>query len=229
MHVLVVEDEPKIAAFIARGLGEEGYAVDAAYDGDEALTRLAVEQYDIIILDLLLPRRNGFEVCRELRRQGIVTPVLMLTARSQVGDRVQGLDSGADDYLLKPFAFEELLARLRALSRRPAQTRPTVLQVADLTLDPARREVRRGGRLITLATKEYSVLELLLRHAGQTLSRAQIASHVWSYDFFSESNLVDVYIRSLRRKLDDDFEPKLLHTVRGFGYLLSERESDVAT
>ncbi|PZS04576.1 MAG: DNA-binding response regulator [Candidatus Chloroheliales bacterium] len=225
MHVLVVEDEPKIAAFIQRGLTEEGYAVDIAADGVIALERLKVEKYDFIVLDILLPRLNGVQVCRELRRLGVHTPVLMLTARDGVDERVAGLDSGADDYLVKPFAFKELLARLRALSRRPPTAAATTLSVADLSLDPATHQVRRGMKRIELTAKEYAVLELLLRHQGQTLSREQIANHVWSYDFYSESNLVDVYIRSLRRKLDEGFHPRLLHTVRGFGYRLAEVEA----
>jgi len=225
MHVLVVEDEPKIAAFIQRGLTEEGYAVDIAADGVIALERLKVEKYDFIVLDILLPRLTGLEVCRELRRRGIHTPVLMLTARDGVDERVAGLDSGADDYLVKPFAFKELLARLRALSRRPPTAAAITLSVADLSLDPATHQVRRGMKRIELTAKEYAVLELLLRHQGQTLSREQIANHVWSYDFYSESNLVDVYIRSLRRKVDEGFQPRLLHTVRGFGYRLAEVEA----
>ncbi len=229
MHVLVVEDEPKIAAFIGRGLVEEGYAVDLAADGEQALLRVTAEGYDFIVLDILLPKRDGLSVCRELRRQGIHTPVLLLTARDSVDDRVRGLDSGADDYLVKPFAFRELLARLRALSRRPPLAHDPVMRVADLTLNSASHEVWRGGQRIELTAKEYSVLELLLRHHGQALTRNQIAEHVWNYDFYSQSNLVDVYIRSLRRKLDDNFQPKLLHTLRGVGYRLSEGEGDATT
>jgi heavy metal response regulator len=221
MRVLVVEDEPNIAAFLDRGLSEEGYAVDAVHNGNDALDWAAAAEYDAIVLDVLLPGRDGFAVCRELRARGVKTPVLMLTARDAVDDRVTGLDSGADDYLVKPFAFKELLARLRALTRRPIETRSAELRVADLTLDTLARTAQRGERRIELTAKEYSLLEYLMRHPGRVLSRTQIAEHVWNFDFLSESNVVDVYIRYLRRKIDDGFERKLIKTVRGAGYLIS--------
>ncbi|MDQ2809352.1 MAG: response regulator transcription factor [Chloroflexota bacterium] len=226
MRILVVEDEPKIAAFIQRGLEEEQYVVDVVEDGETAVAWASVTPYDLLVLDILLPLRDGLSVCRELRRRGIRTPVLMLTAKDTVDDRVAGLDSGADDYLVKPFAFKELLARLRALARRtPALTGP-VLSLADLQLDTVRHQATRAGRPIELTAKEYALLELLLRHPHQVLSRTLIAEHVWSYDFYSQSNVVDVYIRNLRRKLDDGYTPKLIHTVRGVGYKLTEESED---
>jgi heavy metal response regulator len=220
MRILVVEDEAAIAAFLRQGLTEAGYAVDLASDGAEALHWVAIAEYDLILLDVLLPALDGLTVCQELRRAGVQTPVLMLTARDAIEDRVSGLDSGADDYLVKPFAFAELLARIRALLRREPVLKGPVLQVADLTLDTRSREVRRGDRLIALTTKEYSLLEFLMRHPNQTLTRAAIAEHVWNYDFDNLTNVIDVHIFALRRKLDDGHEPRLLHTVRGVGYRL---------
>ena len=221
MRLLIVEDEPNIAAFLDRGLSEEGYAVDVVHNGNDALDWAASAEYDAIVLDVLLPGRDGFAVCRELRARGVKTPVLMLTARDAVDDRVTGLDSGADDYLVKPFAFKELLARMRALTRRPIESRSTQLRVADLTLDTLARTAQRSDRRIELTAKEYSLLEYLMRHPGRVLSRTQIAEHVWDFDFLSESNVVDVYIRYLRRKIDDGFERKLIKTMRGAGYLIS--------
>ncbi len=221
MRLLIVEDEQRIAAFLDRGLKEEGYAVDVVYNGIDALDWAAAAEYDVIVLDVMLPGRDGYGVCRELRARGNRTPVLMLTAKDAVDDRVTGLDSGADDYLVKPFAFKELLARLRALTRRQSETRSTDLRVADLTLDTLTHTAQRGDRRIELTPKEYSLLEFLMRHPGRILSRTQIAEHVWDFDFLSESNVVDVYIRYLRRKIDDGFEPKLIKTVRGAGYLMS--------
>lgn len=222
MRVLVVEDERKIAAYVRRGLEEQSYAVDVAYTGQEALDWAAVVDFDLIVLDVLLPELDGFEVCRILRRQGVQTPILMLTARDTVDDRVTGLDAGADDYLVKPFALRELLARLRALSRRSADVRrTTVLQIGDLTLDTLTHEAQREGQTVDLTTKEYAVLECLMRHPEQVLSRTAIADHAWSYDSFHQSNIVDVYIRNLRRKLDDPFETKLIRTVRGAGYRIT--------
>lgn len=218
LRVLVVEDEPKIASFVKRGLEEEGYAVDVAGDGESALDYAQSAQYDILILDIMLPKRDGVSVCQELRRRGFRAPILMLTARDAVDDRVEGLDAGADDYLVKPFAFKELLARMRALLRRPREVGPTRLQVGDLTLDTATRRAERRGRVIDLTLREYALLEFLMRHKGQVLSRTQIAEHVWNFDFYSESNIVDVYIRYLRLKIDANWEPKLIHTVRGVGY-----------
>jgi heavy metal response regulator len=220
MRILVVEDEEAIAAFLRQGLAEAGYAVDLASDGAEALHWIAIAEYDVIVLDVMLPELDGLAVCQEVRRAGVRTPVLMLTARDAIEDRVTGLDSGADDYLVKPFAFAELLARIRALLRREPALKGTVLQVADLTLDTLSREVRRGDRVITLTTKEYSLLEFLMRHPNQTLTRATIAEHVWNYDFDNLTNVIDVHIFALRRKLDDGHEPRLLHTVRGVGYRL---------
>lgn len=228
MRVLIVEDERTIAAYVKRGLEEQGYAVDAAYDGREALEWLDAAPFDLVVLDVMLPELNGQEVCRELRARGFRMPVLMLTARDTVDDRVNGLDSGADDYLVKPFAIKELLARLRALTRRGADAPKTpLLQVADLTLDTATQRVRRGGNLVELAAKEYAVLECLMRAPGRVLTRTMIAEHVWNYDSFNQSNVVDVYIRNLRRKIDDPCAVKLIHTVRGAGYRLSvEDEGD---
>jgi len=224
MRVLVVEDERKIAAYVKRGLEEQGYAVDAAYTGQEALDWAEVVEFDLILLDILLPELDGVEVCRELRGRGVRTPILMLTARDAIDDRVAGLDAGADDYLVKPFAMRELLARLRALSRRRAGVpKSTVLQVADLELDTLTRRACRGGKAVDLTAKEYAVMECLLRHPEQVLTRTMIAEHVWNYDVFNQSNVVDVYIRNLRRKLDDPFEGKLIQTVRGAGYRISAR------
>jgi len=221
MRVLVVEDEARIADFIRKGLTECGYAVDVASDGQEALVWPAVAEFDIIILDVMLPLLGGMEVCREMRRKGVKTPVLMLTARDAVEDRVRGLDSGADDYLVKPFAFSELLARLRALARRQPQLLGPRLDVGDLTLDTAIRQATRQDRPIPLTTKEYAILEYLMRHPQQVLTRTMISEHVWNYDFDSEANVIDVHIRNLRRKIDDPFASKLIQTVRGAGYRIS--------
>ena len=218
MRILVVEDEQRIAVFIKQGLEEEGYAVDVAYDGEEALDWAAMVDYDLIVLDVLLPKKNGIQTCRDLRAQGNKVPVLMLTARDAVEDRVRGLDSGADDYLVKPFAFQELLARIRALLRRSGEVKTTRLQVGDLLLDTLTHRATRGERAIELTAREYAILEFLMRHAGQVLSRTQIAEHVWNYDFYSTSNVVDVYIRYLRRKVDEGFDVNLIETVRGVGY-----------
>jgi DNA-binding response OmpR family regulator len=226
MRVLLVEDEHKISAYVKRGLEEQGYAVDAAYTGLEALDWAETVNFDLIILDILLPEMDGLSVCRELRKRGSRVPILMLTARDTVDDRVAGLDVGADDYLVKPFALKELLARLRALARRSYESpKETVLQIADLSLDTLTQRVKRGGKPITLASKEFAVLECLMRDPDRVLSRTQIAEHVWNYDVFNQSNVVDVYIRNLRRKIDDPFELKLIHTVRGAGYRISV-ESD---
>ena len=218
MRILVVEDEWRIAAFIKRGLEEERYAVDVARDGEEALDWAAVVDYDLILLDVLLPKRDGIEVCRVLRSQGSQVPILMLTARDAVEDRIRGLDSGADDYLVKPFAFQELLARIRALWRRSGDVKTTRLQVGDLVLDTIAHRADRDGKIIELTAREYALLEFLMRHPGQVLSRTRIAEHVWNYDFYSTSNVVDVYIRYLRRKVDKGFDEKLIKTVRGVGY-----------
>jgi DNA-binding response OmpR family regulator len=221
MRILVVEDEEAIAAFLAEGLGKAGYAVDQASTGAEALYWTSIASYDVIVLDIMLPDMNGRAVCSHLRGQGMQTPVLMLTARDAIEDRVMGLDSGADDYLVKPFAFAELLARIRALLRREPALIGTVLRLADLTLDTITRQVCRGDQPVPLSSKEYSVLEFLMRHPNQALTRAAIAEHVWNYEFDNLSNLVDVYIHTLRRKLDAGQRTKLLHTVWGVGYQLS--------
>jgi DNA-binding response OmpR family regulator len=227
MHVLVVEDERKIATYVKRGLEEQGYAVDVAYTGREALDWVQTIEFDLIVLDILLPEIDGVTVCRTLRERGERFPILMLTARDAVEDRVSGLDAGADDYLVKPFALKELLARLRALSRRSGEApKTTLVQVADLTLDTATHRVQRDGVDIQLTAKEFAILEYLMRHRDHVLSRVTIADHVWSYGTYNQSNVVDVYIRNLRRKIDDAHEMKLIHTVRGVGYQLSDHETE---
>ena len=227
MHVLIVEDERRIAAYVKRGLEEEGYAVDVAYSGREALDWGGGVAFDVIILDLLLPEVDGLTVCRKLRSRGTKTPILMLTARDGVDDRVAGLDAGADDYLVKPFALKELLARLRALTRRTDdQPRTSVLRIADLSLDTLTHRVERDGVRVGLTAKEMAVLECLMREPERVLTRTQIAEHVWNYDVFNHSNVVDVYIRNLRRKLDDGAALRLIHTVRGAGYRLSAEQDD---
>jgi len=225
MRVLVVEDERRIAGFISKGLGEQGYGVDIAYDGEEALHWTDVAEFDVIVLDVMLPVRDGIEVCRTLRERGSRTPILILTARDAIEDRVRGLDSGADDYLVKPFAFAELTARIRALTRREPAAKGTVLRAADLVLDTTTREVSRGGARIDLTTKEYALLEYLTRHPNQVLTRSMIAEHVWSYEFDNATNVIDVHIRNLRRKIDDPFPTKLIHTVRGAGYRIFSHQS----
>ncbi|MGH2459973.1 MAG: response regulator transcription factor [Chloroflexota bacterium] len=220
MRVLIVEDEHKLASVLRRGLREHGYAVDVAFDGEEGLALAEVESYDLLVLDVLLPTCDGFEICRRLRHQHNEVPILMLTARDGLDDRVRGLDSGADDYLTKPFAFRELLARLRALLRRGGRSKNPVLRVADLEIDTVSHEVRRAGQPIALTSKEYSILEYFARHPNRVLTRTQIAEHIWNYDFVAMSNVVDVYVGYLRRKLGDDREPRLLRTIRGTGYQL---------
>ena len=224
--MLLVEDEATIADFIRKGLSERGYAVDLARDGEEALDWAGAAAFDLIVLDVLLPVRDGVAVCRELRRRGVRTPVLMLTARDAVEDRVRGLDSGADDYLAKPFAFSELLARLRALTRRPPALLGTLLQLGDLALDTTTHQACRAGRSIPLTTKEYALLEYLLRHPHQILTRTMIAERVWDYDFENATNVIDVHVRNLRRKIDDPCPVKLIQTVRGTGYRLSDRAAE---
>ena len=220
MRILVAEDERKLAGILKGSLEEQGYAIDVAHDGEGALGLAELEPYDLLVLDVMLPGLDGFTVCRRLRARGRQMPILMLTARDTVDDRVAGLDSGADDYLVKPFAFRELLARVRALVRRPGQAKAPVLRVADLEVDTVTREVRRAGRRVALTSKEYGVLECFVRNPNRVLSRDQIAAHVWDYDFVAMSNVVDVYVRYLRRKLRDEGEPRLLRTVRGAGYQL---------
>ncbi len=220
MRILVVEDERKVASFIKKGLEEEGYAVDLAGDGREGLTLALDAVHDLIVLDINLPSLDGLGVLEELRQARVKTPVLLLTVRATIEDKVLGLDTGADDYLTKPFSFQELLARVRALMRRRARPEAALLQVADLTLDPARRQVHRDGVRIDLTTKEFALLDFLMRHPGRVLTRTMIAEHVWDYDFDTMTNIIDVYVNHLRKKVDTDRHPKLIHTVRGVGYVL---------
>lgn len=220
MRILVVEDEHKLAEILRRWLEEQGHAVDVAHDGDLGLARAETSSYDLLILDVMLPRLSGIELCRQLRKKGESVPVLMLTARDTVEDRVAGLDGGADDYLVKPFAWPELLARVRALLRRHSPTRDPVLSAGDLELDTVSQQVRRAGTPVAFTSREYAVLEYLLRHPNQVLTRDQIAEHVWGLDFPAASNVIDVYMATLRRKLHDHREPRLLHTIRGAGYQL---------
>jgi two-component system copper resistance phosphate regulon response regulator CusR len=221
MRILVVEDEPAAAALIAKGLREHAYAVDTAADGAAALLQAAANDYDLIVLDVLLPRVNGLEVCSRLRADGVAIPILMLTARGGPDQRVQGLDAGADDYLPKPYHFPELLARIRALLRRGPALAASVLSVHDLTLDVRARRVERDGRVIQLTTKEYALLEYLARRQGDVVGRADIAEHVWDDSFDPMSNLIEVYIQRLRRKIDDGHAVKLIRTRRGAGYSLT--------
>lgn len=223
MRILIVEDEPSIANFVRQGLTEAGYAVDLAWNGREGMDYALAADYDAYVLDIMLPKMNGLELLRELRRQGDKTPSLMLTARDTIDNRVEGLDAGADDYLVKPFAFPELLARVRALMRRPPLQTETVLQIGDLEMDTAKREVRRDNRFIELSPREYAVLEYLMRHPNQVLTRTQIGEHVWNFDFYNESNVVDVYIGYLRRKIDKGGDQPLIHTIRGVGYRISDQ------
>ena len=216
-----MEDETRVAGFVAKGLREHSYAVDVAADGDAALYQAAVSQYDLVVLDVMLPGKNGHAVCRELRAAGFRAPILMLTARDAIDDRVAGLDAGADDYLVKPFDFKELLARLRALSRRSGIPRPEILQVADLTLNTASHAVSRGGRAISLTAKEYALLEFLLLHQDRVVGREAISQHVWDESFDAFTNVIDVYVKRLRAKLDMSGAPRLIHTRRGEGYILS--------
>ena len=220
MRVLVVEDELRMASLIRRGLTREGLAADVAASGEDALWMSTAHEYDAIVLDVMLPGLDGFETCRRLRKSGVWAPVLMLTARDSVEDRVAGLDTGADDYLVKPFAFAELLARLRALARRGDGERPNVLEVGDLRLDPATREVRRGGAAIALSAKEFALLEVFMRRPGEVLSRLHLLEHAWDFAYENRSNVVDVYVGHLRRKIDEPFGRRSLETVRGAGYRL---------
>lgn len=220
MRLLLVEDDARIARFVAKGLREQAYAVDVAGTGDEALYQAAVNAYDLIILDVMIPGRDGFAVCRELRKSGQRMPILMLTARDGVEDRIAGLDHGADDYLTKPFEFRELLARLRALMRRSGELRPAKIAVADLVLDTGAQSAMRAGRTVTLTAKEYALLEYLARNAGRVVGRAEIAEHVWDETFDPFSNLIEVYINRVRRKIDADSSKPLLQTRRGAGYVL---------
>lgn len=221
MKILVVEDEHRLADLLRRALEHERHVVDIAYDGEDGLERAGSDTFDLIVLDVMLPKLDGFEVCRHLRAGGVSTPVLMLTARDAVADRVEGLDAGADDYLTKPFAVAELLARVRALGRRgPAA--PELLHVSDVTLDPARHAVRRAGKHVDLTRTEFALLEYLMRHPGQVLTRQQIMDHVWGYDYETMTNVVDIYVHYLRNKLEKGFSGKLIRTVRGVGYSIDD-------
>jgi two-component system OmpR family response regulator len=222
MRVLVVEDEVKMAALLRRALEEEGYAVDVAGRADQAIWLGTENPYDAVLLDVMLPDGDGFAVCRQLREAGAWSPVLMLTARDAVGDRVAGLDAGADDYLTKPFSLAELMARMRALIRRGAAPRPAILRVGDLTLDPTTRTVARAGAPIELTPKEFALLEYLMRHVGEVLSRTRLIEHVWDFAYDGDSNVVDVYVRYLRNKVDRPFGRESIETVRGAGYRLRE-------
>ncbi len=226
MRILLVEDEHKVAEFIREGLQEEYYAVDTATDGENGTFLALTEQYDLIILDIMLPKRDGIQVLREIRHAQINTPVLVLTARSTVADKVEGLDSGADDYLTKPFAFAELIARVRALLRRGREELSTKLRVADLILDTIAHKATRGGQPIELTAKEYALLEYFIRNPNQVLTRTMISEHVWDYHFSTGTNLIDVYVNHLRRKIDDNADEKLIQTIRGVGYVLRRPDSE---
>ena len=220
MRLLVIEDEQKVANFIKQGLEEEGYAVDHAADGASGLQMALEGLHDVIVLDVMLPKLDGLSVLQQLRQETITTPVLLLTVRATIEDKVLGLDAGADDYLTKPFAFEEFVARVRALLRRRAETAPPILQVADLALDPARRVVSRGDQKIDLTPREFTLLDYFMRNPGRVLSRTMIANRVWDYTFDSTTNVIDVYVNYLRKKIDTGHDTKLLHTVRGVGYVM---------
>ena len=220
MRILVVEDERDLNRVISKRLESEGYSVDRCFDGEEALDFIDVGEFDAIIMDIMMPRINGIEVLKQMRSRNNTTPVLLLTARDGIGDRVNGLDAGADDYLVKPFAFEELLARIRVMTRKASGNPTNVFSAADLTMDLNSHTVVRGDVNINLSAKEFEILEYLLRNKGIVLSREKIESHVWDFDYSGGTNVVDVYIRYLRKKIDDNFEPKLIHTVRGCGYVL---------
>ncbi|MEA3398242.1 MAG: response regulator transcription factor [Patescibacteria group bacterium] len=223
MVILVVEDEIKITRFIKKGLEMEHYTIDTAYDGAEALEKTEVNNYDLIILDIMLPKIGGIEACKKIREKKIETPIIMLTARDTVEDRIKGLDAGADDYLIKPFAFGELVARIRALLRREKIVKSTKLQIDDLMLDPATHDVRRGGKEIPLSSKEYRLLDYMMRRPGNVCTRTMIGEHIWGYNFTDDSNVIDVYVSYLRRKIDHGFRNKLIHTVRDVGYKIQNK------
>jgi DNA-binding response OmpR family regulator len=221
MRILVIEDNHRLSSSLQMNLNHEGYSVDAAYDGQEGQDLAELTPYDLIILDILLPKKDGLEVCRELRRRRVHTPILLLTARDGVDDRVQGLDCGADDYLVKPFAMRELLARLRALLRRQSPYKSGRMEIGNLVIDPVTHSVERDGNPIELTPREYALLEYFMYHPNQVVTRDMIEQHIWNYDFECGSNVIDVYVRRLRRKIDDPFEVKLLATIRGVGYRLT--------
>ncbi len=225
MTILVVEDEIKITRFIKRGLEMEHYTVDVAYNGEDALEKIELNDYDLIILDIMLPKKSGIEVLKELRSKKIESPVIMLTAKDTVEDRVAGLDAGADDYLIKPFAFGELVARIRALLRREKTVKATTLQIDDLILDPSTHEVIRDGKEIKLSSKEYRLLDYMMRRPGHVCTRTMIGEHIWGYNFTDDSNVIDVYISYLRRKVDKGFKNKLIHTVRDVGYKVQDKKA----
>ena len=222
MRLLVAEDERNLNKLITKKLTSEGYSVDSCFDGAEALDFLSMASYDGVILDVMMPQLDGFSLLKRMRQQGDRTPVLFLTARDSIEDRVAGLDMGASDYLVKPFSFAELMARIRVLTRKSAETANSTYRIADLTLDTASRQVTRGGRSISLSAKEFALLEYLLRNKGIVLSREKIENNLWNFDYEGGTNAVDVYIRYLRKKIDEDFSPKLIHTVRGVGYVLRD-------
>ena len=224
MRLLVVEDEIHLLNIIKKRLMKEHYSVDACSDGEEAMEYIRMTPYDGIVLDIMLPGRDGISILKEMRKEGNYTPVLLLTARDSIEDRVKGLDMGADDYLVKPFAFEELLARIRVMLRKQGEIRPQeeIFTVADLSVNCKNHEVKRGGKVIELSSKEFALLQYLVRNKGKVLSRDQIEQHIWDYDYMGSSNMIDVYIRYLRKKIDEPFEKKLIQTVRGAGYVLKE-------
>jgi DNA-binding response OmpR family regulator len=223
MTVLIIEDEIKVAHFIKRSLEQENYLTDVAYDGEDGLNKAEINDYSVIILDIKLPKLDGLSVCRRLREQNIHTPIIMLTACEKIEERINGLDAGADDYLVKPFSFSELLARLRALLRREKTIRPAKLQVGDLTLDPSRHEVRRGGKEIHLTKKEYRILHYMMGRPAQVCTRTMLGEHIWGYNYSHESNVIDVSISALRKKVDSGFRKKLIHTVREVGYKIQDK------
>ena len=229
MRILLVEDDARIASFVAKGLRERAYAVDVSMNGEDALYQASVNTYDLAILDVMIPAPDGFEVCRRLRQSGMRFPILMLTARDATDDRVQGLDTGADDYLTKPFEFRELLARLRALLRRSGELRPSRIEIGDLVLDTAAQTAARAGKQVPLTTKEYSLLEYLARNAGRVVGREEISEHVWDETFDPFTNTIEVYVNRLRRKIDGQASPPLIHTRRGAGYMLGAAESTAAS
>mgnify|MGYP000143252553 CR=1 FL=1 len=227
MRILIIEDDKKVAGFLKKGLGEEHYAVDVAYDGEDGAYWAQANDYDLIILDIMLPKKDGMEVCKEIRHKNIATPIIMLTVQDTLEDKIKGLDEGADDYLTKPFSFEEVLARVRALLRRTQKYKTRTLKAVDLELDPVTRKITRAGKKITLTGKEYALLEYLMRNKGKVLTEAMIIEHVWDINFDSLTNVVNVYVHHLRQKIDKGFEEKLIHTVRGVGYIMKEEDEDI--
>ncbi len=224
MRILVIEDEKKVAKFIKRGLEEEQYTVDVAHDGDSGFHLAKSESYDLMIVDLMIPKKDGLSVIKELRAKKIPTPILILTAKSAIEDRVAGLDSGADDYLTKPFAFEELFARVRSLLRRGSAEKTPMLRIADLELDLVTHKAKRGDKVIELTAKEYGLLEYFMRNRNRVLSRVIISEHIWNYNFDTGTNIIDVYVNHLRQKVDNGFQKSLIHTVRGVGYIMKEED-----